>query len=73
MANFKENDSTSFLDEFRGKDFEGRWPTVIQMFEIVLHLLPPVGGCWSRHYTDRGHLASGNGIQIKHQPFLKQM
>lgn len=40
MANFKENDSTSFLDEFRGKDFEGRWPTVIQMFEISVKRFP---------------------------------
>jgi long-chain acyl-CoA synthetase len=40
MAKFKEYDSTSFLDAFRGKNFEGRWPTVAQMFDITVERYP---------------------------------
>ena len=40
MAKFKENDSTSFLDDYRGKKFDGRWPTVIQMFDITVERYP---------------------------------
>lgn len=40
MAKFIENDSTSFLDEFRGKLFDGRWPTIIEMFEITVKRYP---------------------------------
>ncbi len=29
-----------YLDEFRGKDFEGQWPTLVQMFDITVKRYP---------------------------------
>jgi long-chain acyl-CoA synthetase len=40
MAKFKENDSTSFLNDYRGKVFEGEWPTLTQMFDITVSRYP---------------------------------
>ena len=33
-------DAYAFLDEFRGKDFKGEWPTVVEMFEISCKRYP---------------------------------
>ncbi len=35
MSNTTQFDPTTFLDEFRGKDFNGEWPTLVEMFEIT--------------------------------------
>lgn len=40
MPKFKLNDSLSFLNEFRGKIFEGEWPTLPQLFEITTERYP---------------------------------
>ncbi|MBK5200597.1 MAG: AMP-binding protein [Spirochaetaceae bacterium] len=40
MPKFKENDSFSFLDEFRGRIFEGEWPTLTEMFDITVERYP---------------------------------
>ncbi len=40
MPKFKENDSFSFLNEFRGKMFEGEWPTLPEMFDITVERYP---------------------------------
>ena len=41
MGNFKVNTAAwTFLDEFRGKNFEGKWPTIPQMFDITCERYP---------------------------------
>lgn len=40
MPKFKKNDSSSFLDEFRGRVFNGEWPTLTQMFDITVERYP---------------------------------
>lgn len=35
MSNTTQFDPTTFLEEFRGKDFIGEWPTLVEMFEIT--------------------------------------
>ena len=40
MAKYKPYDSISFLNAFKGKDFNGDWPTVPEMFNITVKRFP---------------------------------
>ena len=40
MAKYKPYDSISFLNAFQGKDFNGDWPTVPEMFNITVKRFP---------------------------------
>ncbi len=40
MKRYQPYDSISFLNEFRGKDFTGEWPTVPEMFSISVKRFP---------------------------------
>lgn len=36
INNNSQHDPIEFLEEFRGKDFTGKWPTLVEMFEITV-------------------------------------
>ncbi|MBR5646273.1 MAG: AMP-binding protein [Treponema sp.] len=38
--NMQQTDPIKFLDEFRGKDFNGKWPTLPEMFNITVKRYP---------------------------------
>lgn len=53
MDELKNYDPTAFLDEFRGKYFEGEWPTLPQMFDITVSRYPK-RACFTDWDTDDG-------------------
>ena len=53
MDELKNYDPTAFLDEFRGKYFEGEWPTLPQMFDITVARYPK-RPCFTDWDTDDG-------------------
>ena len=36
INNNSQHDPIEFLEEFRGKDFTGKWPTLVEMLEITV-------------------------------------
>ncbi len=40
MKNVEYRDAWSFLDEYRGKDFQGQWPGVTELFSITARRFP---------------------------------
>ena len=40
MDNLKKHNPTAVLDEYRGKIFNGEWPTLPELFEITLKRFP---------------------------------
>ena len=38
--NMKQTDPVAWLDEYRGKDFYGSWPTLKEMFDIISKKYP---------------------------------
>ena len=40
MKNVAYRDAWSFLDEYRGKDFQGMWPGVTELFAITVKRFP---------------------------------
>ena len=37
--NMKQTDPVKWLDEYRGKDFTGTWPTLKEVFDIIYRFL----------------------------------
>ena len=35
--NMKQTDPVKWLDEYRGKDFTGTWPTLKEVFDMILY------------------------------------
>ena len=38
--NMKQTDPTAWLEEYRGKDFTGSWPTMKEMFDLTVKRYP---------------------------------
>jgi long-chain acyl-CoA synthetase len=68
----KRRHAYSFLDAFRGTDFEGEWPTVRQMFEITCKRFPS-NMCFQAFVPERIMFtyAEANGIVKRTANYLR--
>ena len=63
-TNMKQTDPTAWLEEYRGKDFTGSWPTMKEMFDLTVKRYPN-NNCLTDFDGPNGSRRTLNYVQAK--------